>query len=163
VRRRPPGLAPWHPGFILATWFGIGLLPRMPGSWGSLAALPLGWLIREYCGAAGLAIAAATLFALGCWAASVVASTSAMRDPGAIVVDEVTGQWLALLPVPPDALLYALGFVLFRLFDIWKPWPVGWADRRVSGGFGIMLDDVLAAVYAALILLVITGVFGVRG
>jgi len=88
-----------------------------------------------------------------------------LTDPGAIVIDEVAAQWLVLLPVPLDPLSYAVAFLLFRLFDIWKPWPVGWLDRRVHGGLGIMLDDLLAAVYAVLvfsILLVTGGAFGVR-
>ena len=69
-----------------------------------------------------------------------------------MVIDEVVGQWLTLLLTPPSLLDYALGFALFRLFDIWKPWPIAWFDRRVGGGLGIMIDDVLAAVYAALLL-----------
>jgi phosphatidylglycerophosphatase A len=156
------GLPPWHPARLLATGFGIGLLPLAPGSWASLAALPCAWPIRDRYGMAGLAVAAAILFALGCWAAGAVARASAEHDPGIIVVDEIVGQWLALLPAPLDPWLYGLGFVLFRLFDIWKPWPVSWADKHVPGGFGIMLDDVLAAVYAALILIAIAGALGVR-
>jgi phosphatidylglycerophosphatase A len=150
---------------VLGTWFGAGLLPVMPGSWGSLAALPCAWVIRSLWGAAGLAISAVIIFATGCWVAGMIARTSGATDPGAIVIDEVAAQWLVLLPAPLDPLSYAAAFLLFRLFDIWKPWPVGWADRRVHGGFGIMLDDLLAAVYAVLvfsILFVIGGAFGVR-
>jgi phosphatidylglycerophosphatase A len=150
---------------VLGTWFGAGLLPVMPGSWGSLAALPCAWVIRSLWGAAGLAIAAVIIFATGCWVAGMIARTSGATDPGAIVIDEVAAQWLVLLPAPLDPLSYAAAFLLFRLFDIWKPWPVGWADRRVHGGFGIMLDDLLAAVYAVLvfsILLATCGAFGVR-
>ena len=82
-----------------------------------------------------------------------------------VVVDEVAGQWLTLLPAPFNPLCWALAFLLFRVFDIWKPWPVRWADRHVHGGLGIMLDDLLAAVYAALallFLLAISGALGVR-
>jgi phosphatidylglycerophosphatase A len=81
------------------------------------------------------------------------------------VIDEIAGQWLVLVPAPLDPLAYTLAFLLFRFFDIWKPWPVRWADRRVKGGLGIMLDDLLAAVYAAALLsglLAIGGVSGVR-
>ena len=159
--RRSFGRTPWHPARLLATGFGIGLLPRAPGSWASLAALPCAWLIRSWCGTPGLAITAAILFALGCWAAGAVARTSAEHDPGFIVVDEIVGQWLAVLPAPLDPWPYGLGFVLFRLFDIWKPWPVRWIDRRVPGGLGIMLDDVAAALYAALLLSIGEWVFGV--
>jgi phosphatidylglycerophosphatase A len=150
---------------VLGTWFGAGLLPVMPGTWGSLAALPCAWTIRSLWGVAGLAIGAAIVFAVGWWAAGTIAKTSAVQDPGAIVIDEVAGQWLVLLPAPLDPLSYAAAFLLFRIFDIWKLWPVGLADCRVHGGLGIMLDDVLAAIYAVLVFLValmIGGAFGVR-
>ncbi|MBV8506798.1 MAG: phosphatidylglycerophosphatase A [Alphaproteobacteria bacterium] len=155
----------WHPALVLGTWFGVGLLPVMPGTWGSLAALPCAWAIRSIWGVAGLAIAAVIVFAVGCWAAGALAKTSGAKDPGAIVIDEVAAQWLVLLPAPLDPLSYAAAFSLFRIFDIWKPWPAGLADRRFPGGLGIMLDDLLAAVYAVLVLLValMTGEeFGVR-
>ncbi len=150
---------------MLGTWFGAGLLPMMPGTWGSLAALPWAWVIRSLMGASGLAIAAVIVFAVGCWAAGTAAKTSGVTDPGAIVIDEVAAQWLVLLAAPLDPLCYAGAFLLFRMFDICKPWPVGWVDRRVHGGLGVMLDDLLAAVYAVLalsILLVTGGAFGVR-
>lgn len=150
---------------MLGTWFGAGLLPAMPGTWGSLAALPWAWVIRSRWGVAGLAIATMIVFAVGCWSAGTIAKASGVKDPGIIVIDEVTAQWLALLPAPLDPLSYAVVFVLFRIFDTWKPWPVGLADRRVHGGLGIMLDDVLAAVYAVLVFLVLLTVgrpFGVR-
>jgi phosphatidylglycerophosphatase A len=80
------------------------------------------------------------------------------------VIDEVAAQWLVLLPAPLDPLAYAVAFVLFRIFDIWKPWPVRWADRHVKGGLGIMLDDLLAAVYAVVpvLVLLVGGAFDVR-
>jgi phosphatidylglycerophosphatase A len=137
----------------------------MPGTWGSLAALPCAWVIRSLWGVAGLAIAAAIVFAVGCWAAGTMAKTSGLRDPGAIVIEEVAAQWLVLLPAPLDPLPYAAAFLLFRIFDTWKPWPVAWADCRVHGGLGIMLDDLLAAVYAVLVFLfalMTGGEFGVR-
>jgi phosphatidylglycerophosphatase A len=137
----------------------------MPGTWGSLAALPCAWAIHSLSGVAGLAIAAAIIFAVGCWAAATIAKASGIKDPGAIVIDEVAAQWLVLLPAPLDPLSYAAAFLLFRIFDIWKPWPVGLADRRVPGGLGVMLDDLLAAVYAVLVFLVLLavgGAFGVR-
>jgi phosphatidylglycerophosphatase A len=134
----------------------------MPGTWGSLAALPCGWAIGSLWGPAGLAIAAVIIFSVGCWAAETVAKTSGVDDPDAVVIDEVAAQWLVLLPAPLDPLSYAAAFLLFRTFDIWKPWPVGWTDRRVHGGLGIMVDDLLAAAYATgvfLVLLVTGGVF----
>ena len=150
---------------MLGTWFGAGLLPVMPGTWGSLAALPCAWAIRIPWGVTGLAIAALIAFVVGSWAAGTIAKTSDVKDPGAIVIDEVAAQWLVLLPAPLDPISYAAAFLLFRIFDIWKPWPVRLADRRVPGGLGIMLDDLLAAVYAVLlfvILLAVGGAFGVR-
>ena len=147
---------------MLGTWFGAGLLPVMPGTWGSLAALPCAWVIHGLWGVAGLAIGATIVFAVGCKDAS---HRSGVKDPGAIVIDEVAAQRLVLLPPPLDPLSYAAAFLLFRIFDIWKPWPVGLADRRVHGGLGIMLDDLLAAVYAVLVFLAALtagGAFGVR-
>lgn len=145
----------WHPAFIVATWFGSGLLPRLPGTWGSLAALPFAWGIASVGGARALGLAIALLFLLGWWASAIYVERLQLDDPGSIVVDEVAGQWFVLLLAPPDLLLYFAGFVLFRLFDILKPWPAGWADRYVKGGLGVMLDDMLAAVYGLIIMSVI--------
>jgi phosphatidylglycerophosphatase A len=122
-------------------------------------------MIRMLWGTAGLAAATAIVFAVGWWAAAKFAEASAAKDPASVVIDEVAGQWLALLPCPLDPLSYAVAFLLFRAFDIWKPWPARLADRAIAGGLGIMLDDLLAAVYAALLLsvvLAVGGAFGVR-
>jgi phosphatidylglycerophosphatase A len=151
-----------RPAVVVATWFAAGLLPFSPGTWGSLAALPFAWAIVAAAGKTGLAIATSALVGIGAWAAKAVIADLGLDDPGAVVVDEVAGQWLVLLAAPRRLWAYALGFVLFRLFDIWKPWPVGWADRHVRGGFGVMLDDLLAAVYAAIVLLAIERAAGVR-
>jgi phosphatidylglycerophosphatase A len=163
VGARSLGLSFWHPAALLATGFGTGFLPISPGSWASLAALPAAWATTWLWGVPGLAAAAGLAFAIGWWAASIVAEASGTEDPGAIVIDEVAGQWLALVPAPLDPLAYALAFLLFRLFDIWKPWPAGWADRHVKGGLGIMLDDLLAAVYAILVFAVVRAIGGVSG
>jgi phosphatidylglycerophosphatase A len=142
------GLPKRHPAILIATWFGIGLIPVAPGSCGSLAALALAWAIRSAAGIAGLALSWGIVLIAGCWAAGRVANASGLRDPGIIVVDEVAGQLLVLFAAPPNAVVWGLALLLFRLFDIWKPWPVRWADRHLKGGFGIMLDDLLAAGYA---------------
>ena len=160
---RPRGLPLWHPAVLFATGFGAGLSPFARGTCASLAALPFAWAIRSHWGADGLAVAAALVFTLGWWAAATVAEASGTEDPGAIVIDEVAGQWLALVPAPLDPLAYTLAFLLFRLFDIWKPWPARWADRHVKGGLGIMLDDLLAAVYAILVSAVLQAIGGVSG
>jgi len=146
-----------EPAILLATWFGSGYLPKMPGTWGSLAALPFAWAIQAAWGTPALAVAAVLAFVVGVWASNVyMARAGGDHDPGAVVIDEVAGQWLTLLAAGAVAPLpYAAGFVLFRLFDVLKPWPVSLADRRVGGGLGVMLDDVLAAVYAAAGLLLV--------
>ncbi|HIJ62166.1 MAG TPA: phosphatidylglycerophosphatase A [Rhodospirillaceae bacterium] len=141
-----------HPAIWLATWFGAGLLPKAPGTWGSLAALPFAWAISEAGGGGLLAAAVALVSVVGWWAAERYAKASGDGDPGPVVIDEVAGQWLVLTMVPPGLAGYALGFVLFRLFDIVKPWPVSWADRQLKGGLGIMLDDLLAGLYGLAVL-----------
>ena len=148
---------------LVATWFGAGFLPITPGSWGSLAALPFAWAITYLWGITGLSVAAAIAFIVGWWAAATVAKASAVEDPGSIVIDEVAAQWVVLLAAPPAPLPYALAFLLFRIFDIWKPWPARWAERHVKSGLGIMLDDLFAALYAMLSLLVLLTLGGVPG
>jgi phosphatidylglycerophosphatase A len=127
-----------------------------------LAALPCAWAIVMFGGKLGLAVAVLVVFALGCWAASVVAKASGRDDPGAIVIDEVAAQFLVLLAAPLDWRAYAAGFVLFRIFDIAKPPPIRQVERRTPGGLGIMLDDIAAALYALVLLLVGEGALGVR-
>lgn len=133
--------------FLAATWFGVGLIRPAPGTWGSLAALPFAWVIVALCGPIALMITTIVVFALGCWASNVYQQTGGSKDPSEVVIDEVVGQWLVLTAAPLEPVYYIIGFLLFRLCDIAKPWPASWADRKVSGGLGIMLDDVLAALY----------------
>jgi phosphatidylglycerophosphatase A len=139
---------PGRPAFWLATWFGCGLLPVAPGSFASLAALPLAWALIWLGGPWLLLAAIALVFGLGLWAADRYMAAVGVHDPSAIVIDEIAGQWLTLLVAPLDPLAYLLGFVLFRIADVLKPWPVGWLDRRVGGAFGVMIDDLAAALYA---------------
>ena len=136
-----------HPAYLLATWFGAGLLRPAPGTWGSLAALPCAWVIVHFGGTIALATATLVVFALGCWAGGVYERAGDGSDPGAVVIDEVVGQWLVLIAAPLEPLYYLAAFLLFRLCDITKPWPASWADAKVHGGLGIMLDDILAALY----------------
>jgi phosphatidylglycerophosphatase A len=163
ARRVRLSLPLWHAARVLATWFGIGRLPIAPGTWGSLAALPFAWAIRDFWGVPGLGLASLIVFIAGCWAAGAVAKASRVQDPGAIVIDEIAGQWLVLLAAPLSPLAWSLAFLLFRLFDIWKPWPVRWIDHHVKGGLGIMLDDVAAAGYAVLALIAILAISGALG
>jgi phosphatidylglycerophosphatase A len=153
---------PWRPPILLATWFGSGLLPGMPGTWGSAAALPFAWVIHVYFGPWALAAAAGVVFFVGIWAADAYTAETGVADPGPVVIDEVAGLWLTLaLAASLDPAHYVAGFVFFRLADILKPWPVGWADREIKGGLGVMVDDILAGLYAALLLYLTTAVLGV--
>jgi phosphatidylglycerophosphatase A len=137
---------------LIASWFGAGFLPWAPGSWGSLAALPLAWAIVFYGSGWWLFAAAILVFVIGWFAATRATRAGGDSDPGWVVIDEVVGQWLTLFAFPVSLGGYAIGFLLFRLFDIWKPWPIRQVERRCGGGFGIMIDDVLAAVYAAAVI-----------
>jgi phosphatidylglycerophosphatase A len=156
LKKLPPGMRLDEPAVWLSTWFGVGLMPFASGSWGSLAALPFAYLILLAGGASYgpylLAAAALLIFLVGVWAADIYGRRSGIADPGAIVIDEVAGQWLTLTVAPPKIVPFLIGFFLFRLFDVIKPWPANWADRKVKGGFGVMLDDVFAGIYAAIVL-----------
>jgi phosphatidylglycerophosphatase A len=146
----PPG--GWPRGHMFLCWFGLGMINRAPGTLASLGCLPIAAVIVWIGGQFALAVAAALVFALGYGlTAAYVRRVPDDKDPQWIVIDEVAAQWATLVIVPLDPAWYALGFGLFRLFDIFKPWPVSWADRK-PGTFGIMVDDMLAAVYAGAIL-----------
>jgi phosphatidylglycerophosphatase A len=142
------GLPPWHPAVLIATFFGVGFLPIAPGTFGSLAALPVAWLVREFAGREGLTIAWVVLFAAGWWASSRIVEKSREKDPQCVVIDEVAAQGLLLAAVPQSLIAYALAFVFFRLFDILKPPPARWIEENVAGGLGVMLDDAVAGGYA---------------
>ncbi|MBT3558501.1 MAG: phosphatidylglycerophosphatase A [Rhodospirillales bacterium] len=138
---------------LIATWFGAGYLPKAPGTWGSLAALPFAWIIMQYHGFGILIGASIALFFVGIWSANGYMAQTGTHDPGPVVVDEVVGQWLVLSILPLDLGWYLVGFAAFRLFDIVKPWPIKWLDQKVEGGFGVMIDDVGAAAFGVLLLL----------
>lgn len=144
---KPPSLS--DPGVLLATVFGIGRIKPAPGTWGSVAALPFPLLVPVGFDPLYLLVAAGLTFLIGCWAANRYQAVSGQHDASEVVIDEVCGQWIALSLVSLTPLTILIGFVLFRLFDILKPWPIRWVDRHVGGGFGVMLDDVLAGVAAA--------------
>jgi phosphatidylglycerophosphatase A len=159
-RLEPKPRAPFHPAPVIASWFGVGRLPWAPGTWGSLAALPFAWAIAALFGSRALLLAALALFLLGWWAAGRVVRLSAAKDPGSIVVDEVAGQWLTLVVTPPGVVPYVAGFLLFRVFDIVKPWPARWIDQHVGGGLGVMADDIVAGFFAATALLLLLLLMG---
>jgi phosphatidylglycerophosphatase A len=133
--------------FLLCTWFGLGRMPKAPGTWGSVGALPFAWAIQYAGGPWALVVAATLLSLLSLWAIREYLSHWPGEDPGEIVIDEVAGQWLTLAFVPLDPLLYLIGFVVFRFFDITKIWPVSWADRNLHGAHGVLVDDLLAGLY----------------
>lgn len=146
---------PLHPSTILSTWFWVGLLPKAPGTWGSLVAVIMAWFIQTGLGESGTAVllaATIAVFFIGWWAAGHYERRKDGDDPGEIVIDEVAGQWLACLFLPPVIGLYVAAFVLFRMFDIFKPWPVDHLDKHGTGGLGIMQDDMAAGFYVFLAL-----------
>ena len=148
----PPGRSLREPMTAIATFFGVGLLPIAPGSWGELAAMPLGWLLAMAGGWVALLIGAIIATILGWIAADWYVKTTGREDPPEIVIDEVAAQWLALTVVPMTLTGYVVAYFVFRLFDTLKPWPASWADGEVEGGAGVMLDDLFAGGYALLVL-----------
>ncbi|KAB7739352.1 phosphatidylglycerophosphatase A [Parvibaculum sedimenti] len=151
----PAGLRFADPVALIATWFGSGLMPKAPGTWGSLAALPPALFLAWLGGPLALIIGAALAFVIGIPAASRYAAAKGTEDPSEVVIDEVAAQWLVLAALPLAPVAWGAGFLLFRFFDVVKPWPVSLADARLKGGPGIMLDDIVAAVYAILAILLI--------
>jgi phosphatidylglycerophosphatase A len=147
-----PALPLWHPTTLIATWFGAGLLPKAPGTWGSLVALPLAWLIVAAGGSSTLLLAAVFVFGLGWLATTHYLKHRGPGDPPEVVVDEVSGQWLALIVADPRVWWHwPLAFGLFRLFDIFKIWPASELNRR-DDALGVMADDTAAGFYAAVAL-----------
>ena len=140
-----------NPVHLLSVGFGSGLAPKAPGTFGTIAALPF-WYGLQFLSPAYYVLVLILAFVLGVYLCGATADALGVHDHGGIVWDEFVGLWIALFMVPMHITWIALGFVLFRLFDIWKPWPIRVLDAKVHGGFGIMIDDVLAGVYAYLVL-----------
>jgi phosphatidylglycerophosphatase A len=144
---RPANVTAW----VIATWFGCGRVPKAPGTMGALGAIPLYLLVAHY-GRAGVGAAAAVVTAIGIWAASVVVREVGKEDPQVVVVDEVAGMLVTMLPMPhPSWRALAAGFLLFRLFDIVKPWPIRHLER-LPGGWGVVLDDIGAGLLGAAVM-----------
>ncbi|MGE5616239.1 MAG: phosphatidylglycerophosphatase A [Bacillota bacterium] len=154
-----------HPAHFIALGFGSGLLRPAPGTWGTLFAIALYWALALFLTPLAIAIVAIPLFFVGIWACDVTGRDIGVADHGSMVWDEI----VAFLPLaalatvyPTDAptrfravYLQVIAFLLFRIFDVWKPFPVRNVERRLKGGLGVMADDVLAAIYAALVFLVV--------
>lgn len=148
-----------NPVYFLAFGFGTGLLPKAPGTWGTLAAIPLYLLLAGTPWWVYLAVTMAA-FLLGVMICSTVSTDLGVGDYPGIVWDEVVGFLLTLFLVPVSVYWMLAGFVLFRVFDIWKPQPIRFVDQHVHGGLGIMLDDVLAAIPAWILLQGLVWVWG---
>ncbi len=123
----------------------------MPGTFGTLAAIPL-YLLLQPLALGPYLLLTLLFFVLGVWACRLTSEAMGVHDHPSLVWDEVVGYLITMAWAPAGWSWVLLGFVLFRLFDIWKPWPIRWLDRRVEGGLGIMIDDVLAGIYAAIVL-----------
>ena len=131
----------WH---FLALGFGAGISKKAPGTLGTLVALPLFFLIAPLAFELQIGFVI-TLFFLGFHASNITSKNRRINDPSCIVIDEIVAMLLILILINTDLISFALSFILFRFFDIKKPFPINWVDRHVGGGLGIMLDDIIAA------------------
>lgn len=150
-----------HPAHFISLGFGSGLSPKAPGTAGTLLAWLLYPLLRAPLSEAVFLALLVALFVVGILAAERTGRALGVADHGGIVWDEMVATWLVLLLTPPTLLWQAVAVALFRFFDIVKPPPVGWADRSFKGGFGVMLDDLIAAGYALLVLALLVQFLGV--
>jgi phosphatidylglycerophosphatase A len=143
-----------NPVHFLALGFGSGLIKPAPGTWGTLSAIPLYLLIVNFIDSGSYVYFGIILvsFSVGIYLCGKTASDAGVHDHGAIVWDEIVGFLITMALLPVTWQNVVLGFILFRFFDILKPWPIKWLDKHVHGGFGIMVDDVLAAVFAWILL-----------
>ncbi|TDR23433.1 phosphatidylglycerophosphatase A family protein [Marinicella litoralis] len=142
------------PSGFLAFGFGSGLAPFAPGTFGTLAAIPLYWLMAPLPWTVYLALTVIA-FILGIYLCERASHHLGVHDHGGIVWDEFVGLWITLFLVPNEWPWLLTGFLLFRFFDIFKPFPIKWLDKKVKGGFGIMIDDVIAGVFAWIILMIL--------
>ena len=139
---------------VIATGFYSGYLPKAPGTWGSLVGLFIFFMLHTLSLPVYLAVVAG-LFLVGSFAAGEAEKIMDHKDPGLVVIDEIVGMLITMIAVPATPLAMAMGFILFRIFDIAKPFPVNFFDQRFHGGLGIMLDDVMAGIYSLVILQVL--------
>ena len=140
-----------HPIHLFALGFGTGCVPGIPGTAGTLVGVIFYLSLRDV--NLNLYILIVTiLFIIGIWLCGKTADSFSVHDHSAIVWDEIVGYLITMIAAPPGWAWILAGFILFRLFDITKPWPIRWADQKIGGGFGIMLDDVIAGIYGLVIL-----------
>lgn len=144
-----------NPIRIIAFGFGIGLFPKAPGTLGTLVAIPFFWLLSQlslpnYIGIVFL------LTLLSIWICNITSQNLGIHDDQRIVLDEMVGYWITMTGFPAEVFWICAGFLCFRLFDIWKPWPISWIQKNIKGGVGIVLDDVFAGLFAWGILTIIS-------
>ena len=139
------------PWYFLGSGFGIGALPGMPGTYATLAAIPFYLVMQRWPWWIYLLVVIATFFLFGKLSGR-ISKEIGVPDHTGLVLDEFVGYWVTMFLLPPTWWNIIAGFILFRVFDIWKPWVIGWLDQHVESGYGMMLDDVVAGVFANIIL-----------
>lgn len=149
-----------HPAHVIAFGFGVGLAPVAPGTWGTLIAVPAYWLLSSRLEPVDFLLVLGVLFVLGVWACDVTGRTIGASDHGGMVWDEAVAFLLVLFFVPAALPWQAAAFLLFRLFDILKPPPIRYYERTFRNGFGVMLDDFVAAFYTLLVVAVASRLLG---
>jgi phosphatidylglycerophosphatase A len=149
-----------HPAHFIALGFGAGLAPLMPGTFGTLVAFPIAWGLQAHAGPAGWMVAIGALTAIGVWAAQVTGEDLGTPDHGSIVIDEIAAFLLVLFFAGGDAFRQVAAFALFRAFDIVKPPPIRQLDAAIKNGFGVMLDDFVAAAYTLIVLAIVVRIAG---
>ena len=142
------------PRYFIGFGFGSGLLPKAPGTWGTLITIPLVFMF-SYTPLYVYSLATLLLFILGAIASDQISREIGIHDFGRVNIDEVVGFLLVMLPFPCNWQYLFVGFILFRIFDILKPFPIGWVDKHIHGGFGMMFDDVIASLMTVLVMLLI--------
>lgn len=148
-----------NPIQFLAFGFGSGLAPKAPGTFGTLAAVPIYWFIADWSLLEYSALILVTAV-LGIWICGAASRQLNVHDHPGIVWDEFVGYWITMWAVPVDWVWILAGFVVFRVFDIAKPWPINVLDKKVAGGFGIMIDDILAGIMACITLHIALALIG---
>ncbi len=138
------------PAVFWSSFAGVGFIPVAPGTWGTVAAVFVWWFGLSHLAVPFIVIFLLAYLGLSVWAADVVQRRYGVKDAGLVVSDEAAGMWIALIGVPKIWWMVLIAFAAFRLLDIWKPGPIGYFDRELDGGFGVMADDVLAGVIVAL-------------
>ncbi|MRI32804.1 phosphatidylglycerophosphatase A [Endozoicomonas sp. OPT23] len=136
-----------NPVHFLAFGLGSGLAPKAPGTFGTLAAIPF-YLLFQYLPLWNFGLVILVSMVLGVWLCEQTSKDLGVHDHPGIVWDEFVGYWITMFAAPAGWMWVIIGFVLFRIFDIWKPWPISFLDKKVHGGLGIMIDDVVAGVFA---------------